>query len=260
VSQPIAVLGATEGLARSVAWSLVDRGARVRAVLDRPAKAGVFSGTGVDLALAAMDGGPSLPRALRGAAWVVWEGPRTEAPGPVEERVLAAALEARARPLRLSLLGADPASPDPCLAASGRLDQRVLAAEGCVVRCAPTVQDLDRFLVGPALKTGRLPLPAEPAVAWADAIDLAEAVARLLLSDAGARAVDLTGPEAVEAADLAAWLTALARREVVLSPPEASPLPIPDAASRVTEDLPRLLGRPAHTIAGWLRERFHGGG
>jgi NAD(P)H dehydrogenase (quinone) len=145
-------------------------------------------------------------------------------------------------------------------------------ADFTVLRNGQYIENLPVFL-GPSLLSGELKLPPDGPTAWVSRVDLAEGIARLLLSQEPARdSVLLTGPEALDFGAIATIASGMLGRDVrrrVISGGEffatlvARGLPSLLAQSLVTgfasraagelaevdPALERLLGRPRLGVA-----------
>ncbi|WP_345710531.1 NmrA family transcriptional regulator, partial [Kineococcus glutinatus] len=213
------------------------------------------------------------------AAYVAY-APDLAVPGAPERVEALAALAARRGLRRLVLLsgrGEDGAR---------RAEDAVLAAfpGATVVRCAWFMQNFSEDFLLDAVRAGTLALPVgdvpEPFVDVRDVADVA--VAALLEDGHAGRVHELTGPEPLTFAQVATTLSRATGRDVAFVPLPVAEFTgalraggVPDDAvalleylftevldgrnSAATDDVARVLGRPARRFADYAREVAAGG-
>jgi uncharacterized protein YbjT (DUF2867 family) len=282
----IVVFGATGSTGPHLVDSLLAAGQRVRAVVRDLDKGRRLLRGGVELVPGDIERPETLPAALAGARRVyVAVGGATGTPDLVaaECRLIDAARAAGVgHYVKVSGIDARPDGPARIQRMHGTIEQH-LVASGLPYTILKPCFFMQNFLgLAPAIRAGALPLPTgEGKGSLIDSRDIA-AVAARVLTDAGdthlGQRYTLTGPESLSHGDVAHILSGALEREVrfVDVPGEAfcqagvqAGLPpwfaelLTDVyvrvfavggASRVTEDVPRLLGRPARRFAVFARE------
>jgi uncharacterized protein YbjT (DUF2867 family) len=280
----IAVFGATGQTGTHLVATLLAAGQRVRAVVRDAARARRALGDRVELVPGDLERPETLAPALAGASRVyIAVGGPTGTPELVaaEGRLIDAARAAGiSHYVRISGIDAAPDAPARIQRMHGALDHH-LATSGLPHTILAPSFFMQNFLgLAGAIRAGSLPLPTgEARGSIIDARDIAEVAARVLTEPGHlGRRYTLTGPEALSHGEVAAILTATVEREVrfVDLPPEAfaqggvdSGLPrwfadlladvyqrvfAAGGAARVTDDVPRILGRPARRFAAFARE------
>jgi len=283
----VLVLGATGRVGRLVAAALERAGARPRCFVRDAGRARATLGAGVEIATGDLDDAASLDRALAGIERVFL----LNALGPELARRDTAVIDAakRAGTARIVKLsgsswtlrpGAETAS-----GAQHARSERALATSGI----AHTIVRPNAFMQGAlggvaaalaAGETGETFALAlgQAKVAYIDVRDIADVAAHALLADAAGNPVhEITGPAAFGGAELAAIAAGLTGRPIAYRPgdpekvlaglraqgasefdlrhrAEMMALLAAGAAERVTDTVPRLLGRPARDVRGFLAE------
>ena len=170
---------------------------------------------------------------------------------------------------------------------SGRGEQGAAAAEAAlreqvptttVLRCSFLMQNFDEGFFAGQVAAGGFALPVQDAhEPFVDAADVAEAATVALLeNDHAGRTYEVTGPESLGMHEVAAALSHRGRPVRFLPQTPAAyqetligaGVPAEDAAatahlfamlldghnSAVSDDIPRLIGRPARSVAEYVRE------
>ncbi|MFD0772759.1 NmrA family NAD(P)-binding protein [Streptomonospora algeriensis] len=191
--------GATGTIGGALAAELFRLGRTAR-LLVRPGAADRVSSLG-EPAEADLDDGPALGRALAGVRALMLVTPLSPRQDRRQIRLIEAAVDAGVeRIVKISALGADPASPVGVHAEHGRSDA-VLAASGvsyAILRPNTFMQNVAQWRTA-IERTGTLELPmGEARVSMVDARDVASAARGALLEwERVNGAFDLTGPEAL---------------------------------------------------------------
>lgn len=272
----IIITGATGKLGNAVAHRLLDHvpAEQVGVSVRDPHKAADLEQRGVRVRHGDFTDPATLDKAFEGAAAVLVVS--SDSTGAETVRQHRAAIDAAVaagaeRILYTSHMGADPSSPFSPMPDHAATEE-VLRTAGpafTVLRngfYASTVPMLLRH----ALETGELRVPQDGPVAWTAHADLADATARILAGGGfDGPTPPLTGPAAVDMADIAARITGRTIRHVVVTDEEYRqhlPAPVADmlvgmfAATRRGDFAPAdptlatLLDRPATTIEAYLRE------
>lgn len=277
--QEILVLGASGNVGGRLVRLLVSRGERVRAATRQPERLrGATSAVAFDL-----ERPETFAPALEGVDRVFLMAP----PGDeqADQRALPLIEAMRAAGVRhvvnLTAMGADEADHVAAL----RRTEHALEASGLAFTHLRPGFFMQLFSTGPLhqalVRTGVLQLPAGRAqISFIDAEDIAEVAARALTDRAHEhRAYTLTGPEALDhaqAVEHVSRATGKALRYEPIEESEVAPMLAPagfsparierflrfyrlvreGAAGLVSEDVPRILGRPATRFRDFaLRER-----
>ena len=211
-----AITGITGKVGGVAASTLLDAGAKVRAVLRDPGKAGTWKAGGAEIAFADFGSGTALTDAFTGAEAVFILLPPTFDPSPnfteARETIanIHAALEA-ARPAKvvcLSTIGAD-AEPVNLLSQLSLMETELssLPMPVAFLRAGWFI-DNAAWDVEPARLTGVIPSflqPLDRAVPMVSTVDVGRTAAALLREDwTGKRIVNLEGPRRISPNDIAA--------------------------------------------------------
>jgi len=223
---PILVTGATGNTGRAIVAALVDRGARVRAMVRAEADRGKL-GPEVEGVVADFDDSAATAAALDGAERAYLVTPSSEQAEEQQKRFAELAAKAGIRHLVvLSQLGAHGQSPVRFLRYHGAVEQHVrdLGIGYTFLRPNLYFQGLLTF-AGSISAEGTFYAPiGDATVSAVDVRDIA-AVAAVVLTESGHEGATytLTGPEAITHAQIAAALTAALGRTVTFTdvPPEA---------------------------------------
>jgi len=273
----ILVTGATGNVGSLVVRELCARGADVRALVRDP-QANVGD---VELAVGDFEDPASLRRALSGVDRVYLsaaDGPRKVAH---ESAVIDAAAEAGVEQIvKLSAMHADPDSPLPAFRWHGEIEAHLHRSGVPAVLLRPAFFMTNLLMVAEGVAhTGVLYAPtANRPVAMIDIRDVA-AVAAVTLSADGhqKQTYELTGPDAITFADIAAAIaTATGRPVSYVDLTEEAARPrfegagLPDwlarhlagvfgvirdgGFARATDTVAAITGRPARDIAGFMRD------
>ncbi len=286
----IGVFGATGSTGMNLVRELAARGEKVRAAVREPARlatalstAGVAPAS-VEIVRWDLEDPLTFEGALAGVdRCYVAVGGATGTPNLVEAecRFIDAA---RARGLdhyvRVSGIDARPHSPSAIQKWHGRIGEHLVASGVPYTILEPSFFMQNFLGLAPAIRAGVLPLPTgDGRAGLIDARDIALAAAAVLTSEGhrGRRYV-LTGPELFGHGEVAALMSRVLERPVRFEdlPMKAfeqslvgAGLPSffaflladvydkvfrPGLAGRVTEDLEKLIGRPARTLGAFLRE------
>lgn len=279
----IIVTGASGQLGRAVVDNLLAHvpAEQVGVTVRDPARVGDLADRGVRVRRGDFGEPATLDAAFEDATSVLIVSVNEVGPAAVDRHrtaITAAANAGAKRILYTSHMGASPSS-EFVAAVDHAATEEALRASGVAFTAlrngfyASTVP----MLLAPALVTGELRLPADGPVAWTTRADLAEATARIIVDGGFDGATPpLTGPEAVDLAEVAAIASELTgkriRRVVVTEdeyraeqiaagvPEQLANLMIGLFAPSRRGDfgpadptLARLLGRPAQDIATYLR-------
>jgi uncharacterized protein YbjT (DUF2867 family) len=276
----ILVTGATGNVGAHLVRELQARSAPVRAFVRDPAAAAARLGD-AEVARGDFDDPASLRQALDGVTRVFLcaaDGPRKVAhETAVIDAAAAAGVE---RIVKLSAMHADPASPLPAYRWHGEIEDQLRRSPVPAVVLRPAFFMTNLLMVaGGVAQTGTLAAPtAGKRVAMIDIRDVAAVAAVTLLADGHTgQTYDLTGPEAVTFADVAAALADAVRHPVAavdLTEEQARPrfagAGLPDwlaaqlagvfgvlragGFEHVTGHVEAILGQPARGIAGFARD------
>jgi len=224
----VLVTGATGNVGAQAVRELRFRGVPVRAFMRDPERAAELLGADVELAVGDLSDAASVARAVAGSDGVLLSA--SDGPEKVRQEtvVIDACAAAGVRLLvKVSTMGADPASPLPPLAWHGEIEAHIrrAAVPAVVLRSSFHMTNLlmaaepvrhDRTLIAPA---------GDGAIAMLDPRDTGSAAAVVLTQDGHAgHTYELTGPEAVSYARVAAALSEALGTPVayVDAPPEAA--------------------------------------
>lgn len=277
MSKPILVLGATGNVGAPLVQALAARGVRARAATRDPAR---YRGPGEPVAFDFARHETWAP-ALEGVErlfLLVLPGDADAARYGVPLIDAAEAAGVR-RVVVLSAMGVEHAPPEVALRAVELAAQRS-GLEWTLLRPNWFMQNFSAgFLAAPIRHDGVVPVPAGDAkVSFVDTRDIAAVAARALLDDdlVGAE-LALTGPEALDHAEVAATLTEVAGRPIRYVPLTAEAFAdgmrgagLPESvvgqfgmlfaslragnAAPTTGDVARVLGRPPTGLASFARE------
>jgi uncharacterized protein YbjT (DUF2867 family) len=239
----VLVTGATGNVGSRVVQELRGRGVAARAFVRDPGRAAAILGPEVELAVGDFADPASVEAALRGVDTLFLACGNVPPQVAYETGVIDAATRAGVRRLvKLSALGAEPGSPVAFWDWHARIEAH-LRASGI-----PAVVLRPRFYMTNLLgsvdtirSAGAVIAPAEGVkVPMIDPADVAATAAVTLTADGHeGRTYELTGPEVVTFADVAAQLAEVTGRPVRF-------LPVPDAAA--------LDGLVEAGAPGWLAE------
>lgn len=225
----IVVTGATGNIGSRVVGELAARGAPVRAFVRDRAKAEAVLGGEVQIAVGDFADPASIRAAVDGADTVVVSSGNHPRQAEYEANVFDAALAAAGpRVVKISSVGAHVASPAAFVDWHHRSEDH-LARSGLaatVLRCNFFMSNLFAS-AGTISQAGRLVAPAGAAsIAMVDPRDVAAAVA-VVATEEGHQApvYELTGPEALTYAEVAATMSAVLGRPIEF-------VDVPDAAAR----------------------------
>src|SRR5438128_1394203 len=206
----IVITGATGGLGSDVIAQLqrltpaTELGVSVRI----PENARALSAAGIRVRRGDFNEPSSLDRAFAGARWVLLISTRT--PGNAarfqeQRNAIDAAVRRGVEHIFYTSIVQRPGSVFD-VAAGHHATESYLASCGAaytVLRNGQYIENLP-VLLGQSLFTGDLALPPDGPTAWVSRVDLAEGIARLLLSEAPLpESVLLTGPEAIDFNEIA---------------------------------------------------------
>jgi uncharacterized protein YbjT (DUF2867 family) len=278
------VFGATGRVGRLVAAALARAGVRPRCFARDAERARTTLGPGVEIAAGDLDDPASLERALAGIRRVFL----MNALGPELARRDAAIIDAakRAGVARIVKLSGSSwtmrAGAETASGAQHAQSERALAASGlahAIVRPNAFMQVALGGVAAMLAAGDTLTLTlGEARVAYIDVRDIADVAAHALLADGAANGVhEITGPAALGGAELAAIARELTGRPIAYRPgdpaqalaklraqglsefelrhrAEMMALLAAGAAERVTDTVPRLLGRTARDARSFLAE------
>lgn len=273
----ITVVGGTGRLGRLVAAQLMDRGNDVRVVArhagDLPA--------GAEFVAADMRDASTIAPALRGSATVIsaingLDPAGGQSPAEVDRdgnlRLIAAARDAGAHVVLMSIIGARPDSPIEIARMKAVAEQALRDAHGLewtIVRAAPFAELWRDLLRQTAGRSGR-PIVfgrGENPINVVSVADVAQAVARAAVDPSlRGRVIDVGGPRNVTMNELAAWATGSAKPRHVsrgmLRVGAVAATPVRPAIARLMRqalamDTADLTFDPsfAHTEYPWLASR-----
>lgn len=273
----ILVTGATGNVGRHVVAELVAAGAPVRAASTRPERA-VPGLDGAERVRFAFQERATWDAAFAGVDRLFLLRPPaiTDTKALIRPVVRLAARRGVRSVVFLSLLGVNPAMPHY------RIERDIVAAglPRTFLRAGFFAQNLDTAYRADIRDHDRIRLPAgRGRTSFVDTRDLAAVAARALLDPAAHRdrAWDLTGPRALGYGEVAALLSAALGRPIVYQPIglprywrelRAAGLPRDyrtvqmvinvvarlGLAAKVTDDLPRLLGRPPIPLEQYVQD------
>ncbi|WP_250005079.1 NAD(P)H-binding protein [Actinoplanes sp. M2I2] len=284
----ITITGATGDVGGRTLRLLGEAGADVRAVARRPEQVARFERQGTEAVLAGLDDVDALTAAFAGTEQLLL----ITAPGPRQavhgRNAVQAARNAGVRAItHLSTADGGPDSPVPWARANWHTDQlvKISGLDWTILRPSAFMSNLLQF-ARPVARGWYPQTTGRGAIAWTDTEDIARVAATVL--QAGAHAGNhpfITGPELLTSQQVAATFSAVLGRRV-------RHLPVPSRAfagaarlggadawtaeglrqqfARVvrhsrdnvdvrTDDVQRITGRPATTLASWIhahRDRF----
>jgi uncharacterized protein YbjT (DUF2867 family) len=224
----ILVTGAAGTTGSEVTRLLASKGVRIRALVRDPEKAKRFPGGSVETVVADLEKPMTLDPALKGVDKVFLVSSVDPRMSLLHGNVIDASKRAGVKQVvRLSVLGASPNSPARFLKWHGEIDER-LSRSGLsysLLRPHSFMQNL-LHARGSIQSDGAIYYPAkEGRIAPIDARDIAACAAAVLTSEGhSGRIYDLTGPESLSYAEIAATIGKAIGREVsyVDVPPEAA--------------------------------------
>lgn len=214
----ILVTGATGNVGSHLVGELRGRGEPVRAFVRDLAKARALLGDDVDLAVGDYGDPSSIAAALDGVDRVFLLAPTHPEMVEWESNILAAAAAAGVRRIvKLSTIGADPASDSRFASWQGRCEEVLTASAipAVILRSANHMTNV-LFFIDSIRELGKIFAPLDDAkIAMVDRRDLAAVAARTLTEDGhDGRTYVLTGPEAITYGDVAEQLSAVLGRNV----------------------------------------------
>lgn len=284
----ITITGATGDVGGRTLRLLTAAGVDVRAVVRRPEQVTRFERQGTEAVLAGLDDVDALTAAFTGTEQlflITAPGPRQAVHG---RNAVRAAQRAGVRALTyLSAADGSPDSPVPWARANWHTEQLVAVSglDRTILRPSAYMTNLLQF-AAPVSRGWYPQTTGRGVIPWTDTEDIARVAAAVLRADAHTGAEPfVTGPELLTSAQVAATFTTVLRRRV-------RHLPLPSRAfagavrlggadawtaeglrqqfGRIvrhgrddvdvrTDDVQRITGRPATTLAAWIhahRDRF----
>lgn len=234
----VLVTGATGAVASSAIPELLSRGARVRALVRDPAKAQGLSALGVEITKGDFDDSRSLAAAVDGIDTIVMITP----PGPRASEqcsaVLGAAKTAGVRKIvRLSALKANPAGPTDNTRQHGRTDLEIVDSNLQFVILRPNFFMQNLFFAADSLRAQGAMYwgMGDGKLGWIDTRDIGACLAVAAVDDRWNGTIcELTGPEAVDFAQVATWIAASWGRSVAYVP--VPPAAVYDAVFAMSQD------------------------
>jgi NAD(P)H dehydrogenase (quinone) len=205
----IAVTGATGQLGGQVAGILAGTGEHEVVAVSRRPPAGAVAGPRVRAAVADYADLPALREALRGVDTLVFvssDGEVVHVLRHHENVIQAAADSGVGHIVALSGLDADPGSPF-CYAVSYGYTEQLLQGSGCAVSIARASIFTEFFMgfLGRARSSNELRLPAAGGrISLVSRADVGRCLAALAMAAPTGRPHDITGPEALDLATIAA--------------------------------------------------------
>jgi uncharacterized protein YbjT (DUF2867 family) len=275
----ILVTAATGQVGGEAARELVRAGARVRVLMRDPAAADGLAGA--EIVAGTFDDDASLERALRGVDALMLAGRDSPESVVQHERVLAQATRAGVGHIvKLSAIGARAGSPIALMREHEQVDARIRAGSAAWTVLRPHLYMQNLLRATATLRaTGTLTASLGDArIPLVDTRDVGAAAAAVLLAPGAhaGRTYALTGPEALGYGEVAAAIGRVAGRPVRYVAAAADDLEAELRASgvpgwrafdlahiaaayapgelAVAPDLPRLLGRPAGSLAAFLAD------
>jgi uncharacterized protein YbjT (DUF2867 family) len=278
----ILVTGANGTIGSHVVTALTDAGLPTRALVRSPEKGEAARRRGAEVAVADLADRGALGRALEGVERLFLVTPGNEQQVALETGAIDAAGEAGVRHVvKLSVVGADPASPVRYARSHGQVEAH-LRASGLAFTLLQPGDLMDNLLAQAQAiaQTGAFyaAVPPETRIASIDPADIAAVAANALEGSHEGEALPMTGPEAPTRDELAAKVSAATGKEVrfvqvgeddfrasllAAGAPEwaaeglvelARHVFAPGHAAQVLDTVERVTGRPARTWDDWLRE------
>ena len=284
----ITITGATGDVGGRTLRLLEDAGIGVRAVARRPDQVARFEQRGIEAALASLDDVDALTAAFTGSEQLLL----ITAPSPRQavhgRNAVQAAKRAGVRAItHLSTADGSPDTPVPWARANWHTDQliKISGLAWTILRPSAYMSNLLQS-AGPVARGWYPQTTGRGAIAWTDTEDIARVAATVLRADAHTGEEPfITGPELLTSRQVAATFAAVLGRRV-----RYLPLPSRVFAGAVrlggadawtaeglrqqfarivrhgrdnvdvrTDDVQRITGRPATTLAAWIhanRDRF----
>lgn len=283
----ILVTGVTGHLGAAVLEKLLTKvpASNVKVLVRNEAKASPFKQLGVEVAIGSYDDKASLVAAFKGIDKLYFvSGSDIANRGPQHENVVNAAIEAKVgHVIYTSFQRKNETNTSPIyfIAASHLLAERLLQESGLkytILKHALYTEFVPLFIGDKVLETGTIFLPAgEGKIAFVLRTDLAEAGVAVLTGEGHEnRSYELTGPEAVSYAEIAATLSSITGKQVSYVSPttevftaELTKAGVPSeyigvfagfsgAAkegdfTNVSNDLEKLIGRKGGSVAEHLK-------
>ena len=281
MSHTITITGATGEIGGRTLHMLHEAGADVRAVARRPEQVSQFMSQGIDAVLSTLDDVESLTKAFQGSDQVMLVTAASPKQAMHGRNVVLAAQAAGVRAItHLSTADANPESDIPWARAPWHTDQLIQLSgmEWTILRPSAFMQNLTEFAA--PIKRGFFPQTTRRGrVAWTDADDIARVASTILRTGVhtGAEPI-ITGPELLTSAQVAGTFSkVLGRRVRYVHLPSrvfagvirlggadawtAEGLRLQfarvvrhglDHADVQTDDVERITGRPATTLAAWV--------
>lgn len=224
----ILVTGATGTTGREVLMQLTARGVRVRAFVRNPDRAVALDGPLVEIVRGDLERPETLSPALKGVDAVFLLSSPDPRQAELQGNLVEAAPRAGIRRLvKMSVLGADPASPASLPRWHGETERQIEASGIPYTHLRPNLFMQALLMHAPSVaRDGAIYAPVKDGkVSVVDTRDIA-AVAVAALTEDGheAKAYDITGPEALSYADMAARLSSATGKTVThvdVAPEEA---------------------------------------
>lgn len=286
----ILVTGVTGLLGRIVLDKLLSKvpGSGVKVLVRDEAKAAPFKQLGVEVAIGSYDDKPSLVTAFKDVDKLYFiSGSDIAARGPQHENVVSAAVEAKVgHVVYTSFQRKNETSTSPIyfVASTHLLTENLLKSSGLkytILKHGIYTEMIPIFIGDKIFDTGVIFQPAgEGKTAYALRSDLAEAAVAVLTGEGHEnKSYELTGPEAVSYADIAAKISAITGKNIsYVSPtPEVFSAELTKAGvpseyiglfagfsvankegefAGVSSDLEKLIGRKGGSVAAYLEQVY----
>lgn len=214
----IVIVGATGTTGRHIVNALKAKGTAFTALVRKPEDAKRLEKDGVRVALGDMDKPKSLDAAFKGASRIYVVAPPSPDLPRLEGNVFASAKRARVElVVKHSGLGASPHAACSFSRWNGwsEIALEELGMPATILRPHSFMQNL-LGMAGMAAKGAIHAYGAQVKLGWIDARDVADAAATVLTEDGHeGRVYELTGPEALSYADVAALLSAQLKRTIL---------------------------------------------